>query len=199
MKRLALLLLVTAQLHAATTYFYLYKTDDGTTASQQQIAVSGTNKIVLIYNGSAITTNGAVLSLFTNDSEYATNSAIQSALAGKLADPGGTTGYVLTRTNSSWAAMPIIQSSTFQSTRAQTDASGNYTWTFTTPFVAAPKITALAETSAAGMFNVQLTAVTTTNATFKAIRTTSVTVALVGLDLLQFNNSPQCYLHLTAQ
>lgn len=74
------------------------------------------------------------VSQLTNDSSYATTTALTSGLAGKFNNPSGTTlQYV--RGDGSLAAFPVV---TIYS--GATDASGNYTVTYPSAYGSKPKV-----------------------------------------------------------
>lgn len=71
-----------------------------------------------------------------------------------------------------------------QRTRATSDGSGNYTWTFPTAYSAAPIVTAIVEDNTSGALgNVQITAISSTSVTLHASRLTTI------LGLLTMNNN----------
>lgn len=83
---------------------------------------------------------------------------------------------------------PTGPSGTFtQSKKLTTDAAGAVTWTFDTPFAAAPDVTGVAQSTVGStdVINVQLDGVpTTTQAKLKVTRTQQSVVALLGLTIL---------------
>lgn len=70
-----------------------------------------------------------------------------------------------------------------QSTVAITNAAGVYTWTFPTPFAAMPRVVAGIQ-AATDIFDVKVTAVSTTQCTVQVGRTQAAVVALLGLTIL---------------
>ena len=92
-----------------------------------------------------------------------------------------------------------------QAIRAQTNSSGIYTWTFSTPFAngVVPIIEALAEYSSGStdVVNVQLSGTpTNTQAVIRVTRTNITLVGLLGLSILSIPASVGAiWVHLTAR
>lgn len=87
---------------------------------------------------------------------------------------------------------------TSQRTRAQTNTSGVYTWTFPTPFGAGvtPIIEVSVEDNSSSAWNHQITAISNTSVTIQLGKTTAVTI--LGISVLGVSSNPQAYIHLTA-
>lgn len=86
-----------------------------------------------------------------------------------------------------------------QRKRAQTDASGNYTWTYTTAYGGGviPVISVVAEGGTTVPLNVQLvSAPTNTSVTFKVLSLPSTSV--LGITVLGVPTGTQAYLDMTA-
>lgn len=125
------------------------------------------------------------------------------ATTGAYADLSGQPTLAPVATTGSYAdltgkpTIPIIQR-----TRAQTDTSGNLTWTFPAPYGTGvvPIITAVAENASTTVsYNVQIVSISATAVTVKVLAMGGIVITLLGLTLLQFNSTPQAYVHLTAQ
>ncbi len=84
-------------------------------------------------------------------------------------------------------------------TRAQTNTSGVYTWTFPTAFGSGviPVIECTVEDSSAASWNHQITAISNTAMTTQLVKTTAVTI--LGISVLGVSATPQAYVHLTAR
>lgn len=86
-----------------------------------------------------------------------------------------------------------------QSQRAQTNASGAYTWTFEQPYPAGriPAVVCLVE-DASGSFtwNARISAISNTAVTVQLTKTASVTV--LGISVLGIQANPQATVHLLA-
>lgn len=85
-----------------------------------------------------------------------------------------------------------------QYTRAQTNTSGDYTWTFPTPYDAGvtPRIVAVTELNTTDIMNVNLTSLSNTSVTVHCTRTTPLVV--LAINVLGVSSSPQCFVHLYA-
>lgn len=84
-----------------------------------------------------------------------------------------------------------------QHKRIQTDSSGNYTWTFDTPFSAAPQVSVVPEGGSIVPILVQITsAPTTTSVTFKVWSLPSTSI--LGIATLGAPVGAQAWLQLAA-
>lgn len=88
-----------------------------------------------------------------------------------------------------------------QRTRAQTNTSGVYTWTFPTAFgggvTTVVQITV--ESSASGsVWNHSISSISNTSITVQLTRSQSSLIGLLGINLLQVTGTPQAYVHITA-
>lgn len=81
-----------------------------------------------------------------------------------------------------------------------TNTSGVATWTYSTPFAAGvtPVISATAQQAAGVIAEVQITAVSNTSCSILVTRTAAITVALLGLTILQIAGAASTNVHLTA-
>lgn len=88
---------------------------------------------------------------------------------------------------------------TVHSISAMTNSSGSYTFVFPEPFSADPVVTATVESSTADIFDVKLTAVSSTQCTVQVGRTQAAVVALLGLTILSIPSSVGSQkVHITA-
>lgn len=83
---------------------------------------------------------------------------------------------------------------------ATTNTAGVYTWIYSTPFPSGvvPVISATAQQAAGVIAEVQLTAVSNTQCSVLVTRTAAITVALLGLTILQIAGAASTTVHLTA-
>lgn len=81
-----------------------------------------------------------------------------------------------------------------------TNTSGVATWTYSTPFAAGvtPVISATAQQAAGVIAEVQITAVSNTSCSILVTRTAAITVALLGLTILQIAGAAATTVHVTA-
>ena len=120
------------------------------------------------------------------------NASVDARITGKFNTPTGTSSQYLDGTGT---AKQFIQR-----LRVQTDASGNYTWTYPVgyPTGVVPVITAVSESASSTVpQGVQIVGTpTNTQATFKVINLPSTTVA--GIVVLGAPVAAQAYIHITA-
>lgn len=85
-----------------------------------------------------------------------------------------------------------------QYTRAQTNTSGDYTWTFPNAYGAGvvPRIVAVTELNTTDIMNVNITALSNTAVTVHCTRTTPLVV--LTINVLGVSSAPQCFVHLYA-
>ena len=126
-----------------------------------------------------------------------TDAATVTQVNAKLTIPTGTTGQYLNGLGAP-VNFPTIQA--IQRLRVQTDASGNYTWTYPTayPSGVVPVISAVSESASSTVpQGVQIVGVpTNTSATFKVINLPSTSV--LGIVVLGAPTAAQAYIHITA-
>lgn len=127
-------------------------------------------------------------------SGYVTSSALSTALAAKEGTIAAGTTAQYWRGDKTWQTLPVAPKQ--QWTRAQTNTSGAYTWTFPTAFASTPVVSITVEDNTSASWNHQITAISTTSVTVQLVKTTAVTV--VGVSVLGVAASPQAYVHLTA-
>ncbi len=122
------------------------------------------------------------------------NSAADARVNAKFS--GSSSQVVLA--NGAFTALPVPQA--IQRTRVQTDASGNYTWTYPVayPSGVVPVLTAISESASSTVpQGVQIVGVpTNTSATFKVINLPSTSV--LSIVVLGAPTAAQAYIHLTA-
>lgn len=88
--------------------------------------------------------------------------------------------------------------SVVQRTRAQTNTSGAYTWTFPQAYGIGviPIIQVTVEDGGAGIFDHKIVSVNNTVVTIQISKTLVAT--LLGIDVLQVQSNPQAWLHISA-
>lgn len=84
--------------------------------------------------------------------------------------------------------------------RVNTSTAGVATWVYSTPFPAGviPVISATAQQAAGVIAEVQITAVSNTECSILVTRTAAITVALLGLTILQIAGAASTTVHITA-
>lgn len=80
--------------------------------------------------------------------------------------------------------VPGVNAKLIQSISATTNATGAYTFTFPTAFAAIPRISADVQSATTDIFDVKVTAVSTTACSVQIGRTQASVVALLGLTIL---------------
>lgn len=126
---------------------------------------------------------GALGSAFTWDGTTLDVAAAQ-------ADWNATSGYAQILNK------PAVQA--IQRTRALTNTSGAYTWTFPNAYGSGvvPIVDIAVEDATSATWNHQITAISNTSVTVQLQKTTAVTV--LGVSVLGVAATPQAYIHLTA-
>lgn len=90
-------------------------------------------------------------------------------------------------------------SPSYYATRVTTNAAGLYTWTYPSAMPSVPAISATVQSATTDIFDVRITAVTTTSCTVQLGRTQAVAVAPLGLTILSVPASVGAQtVHLTA-
>lgn len=84
---------------------------------------------------------------------------------------------------------PGTPSKLVHSVTATTNAAGVYTFTFPTPFAAVPRVVACVQSATTDIFDVKVTAVSTTSCTVQIGRTQASVVSLLGLTILSVPSS----------
>lgn len=79
---------------------------------------------------------------------------------------------------------PGTPSKLVHSTTATTNAAGAYTFTFPTAFSSPPRVVATVQSATADIFDVKITAVSTTSCSVQVGRTQASVVTLLGLTIL---------------
>lgn len=126
---------------------------------------------------------GTVTTGAAGSSASVTNIGTSSAAVLNITIPRGNTGA----------------SPSYYATRATTNAAGQYTWTYPAALPSIPAISATVQSATADIFDVKVTAVSTTSCTIQLGRTQAVTVALLGLTILSVPASVGAQtVHLTA-
>lgn len=195
---------------SAGASFILNKPTIGSAASKD-VASSGdaSGAQVVVGSDTRLTNARAPVAHFHNASDIASGvlddaripslaisktSGLQAALDSKYSRPAGSTSQYV-RGDGSLATFPALS---IQRTRAQTNTSGAYTWTFPFGYAAGttPIVGITVEDGGASFWNHQITTLTNTSVTIQLTKTTAVT--LLGISVLGIASSPQAYVHLTA-
>lgn len=146
-------------------------------------AISDVTGLQTALNGKASSTHTHVIADVTG---------LQTALNAK-ADTSSLATVATSGSYNDLTNKPTIQA--IQRVRAQTDASGNYTWTYPNAYASGtiPVIgNTLEDGTANAITNIQITAISNTSVTVRVARSVPV------LGILNFSTNPQVYVHLTA-
>lgn len=126
---------------------------------------------------------GTVTTGAAGSSATVTNVGTSSAAVLNITIPRGNTGA----------------SPSYYAARVTTNASGSYTWTYPAAMPSIPAISATVQSATTDIFDVKVTAVSTTSCTIQLGRTQAVSVSLLGLTILSVPASVGAQVvHLTA-